>query len=57
MTSASFGSLVFRTSCLQNLFSSDASSLLLVDSIALVCSSEPMLEFRDTKFLSMVLHT
>jgi len=28
----------FRTSCLQNLFSSDASSFLLVDSIALICS-------------------
>ena len=47
----------FRTSCLQNLFSSDALSFLLADSIALIFSSEPMLEFKDTKFSSMVLHT
>jgi len=57
MTSASSGPLVFRTSFLQNLFSSDASSFLFVDSIALICSSKPILEFKDTKFLSMVLHT
>jgi len=43
--------------CLQNLFSSDASSFLLVDSIALICSSRTYALKRDTKFLSMVLHT
>jgi len=42
---------------LQNLVSSDASSFLLVDSIALVCSSRTYALKRDTKFLSMVLHT
>ena len=45
---------------LQNLFSSEASlqhKLLFVDSIALICSSEPMLLKRHFKFLSMVLHT
>jgi len=29
----------FRSTCLQNLFSSDASIFFLVDSIALICSS------------------
>jgi len=43
--------------CLQNLFSSDASSFLLVDSIALTCSSRTYALKRDTNFLSMVLHT
>jgi len=31
--------------------------LLFVDSIALICSSEPMLLMRHFKFLSMILHT
>jgi len=35
--------------CLQNLFSSDASSFLLVDSIALICSSRTYALKRDTK--------
>jgi len=43
--------------CLQNLFSSDASNFLLVDSIALICSSRPYASKIDTTFLSLVLHT
>ena len=42
---------------LQNLFSSDASSFLLVHSISFICSSKTYALKRDTKFFSMVLHT
>jgi len=47
----------FRTTCLQNLFSSDASSFLLVDSIALICYFRTYALTKTLKILSMVLHT
>jgi len=47
--------MIFRTSCLQML--SCNSSFHFVDSIALICSLEPMLYLKTLKFLSMVLHT
>jgi len=43
--------------CLQNLFSSDASNFLLVDSISLICSFRPYALKIDTTFLSLVLNT
>ena len=47
--------LVLRTSFLQMLYW--YSSFLFVDSIALICSSEPMFYLKTLKFLSIVLHT
>jgi len=47
----------FRTTCLQNLFSSVASSFLLVDSIALICSFRTYALIKTLKILSMVLRT
>ena len=47
--------LVFRTSFLQTLPCN--SSFLFVESIALICSSRTYAWIKDTKFLSMVLHT
>jgi len=47
----------FRTTCLQNLFSSAASSFLLVDSIALICSFRTYALIKTLQILSMVLHT
>jgi len=61
MTSASEESasddVSFRTTCLQNLFYSNASSFLLVDSIALICSFKTYAIIKTLKILSMVLHT
>ena len=47
--------LIFRTSFLQMLPCN--SSSLFVQSIALICSSEPMLHLKTLKFLTMVMHT
>ena len=43
--------------CLYNLFSSDASNFLLVDSIALVCSFRTYALKIDTTFLSLIMYT
>jgi len=52
MASASSEPLVFRTSFLQTLQAS-----FFVEFIVLICSSRTYTWIKDTKFLSMVLHT